>query len=285
MIGVGRWLFKSGAQFSVAYSGFLSQNTGYINSILGCVVLSVALESVLWRADQMAQPAGAVLPSGYAALDGVLPGAGWPRQGLTELLCDPPLSAELRLLAPVLARHTQSGGEVLLLAPPQAPSAAAWTGWGIDPTRLVWVPTQGALDSVWALGECLRARLPLVLLAWLPEVSPLTLRRLQVLAAGALAPCFLVRPAVAASGASPAPLRLRLGAETGGRLRVQVLKRRGVPVSEPLWLDAPPPNLAPLWAGRRQIGQRQSVPMHTPIQTPEASHVVAGSAARKAERA
>ena len=281
MIGVGRGLFKGVQGFSVALIGFLPQNTGYINSILRCVVLPVALESVLWRADQMAQPAGAVLASGHAALDAVLPGAGWPSQGLTELLCDPPLSAELRLLAPALARHTQAGGEVLLLAPPQAPSAAAWGGWGIDPARLVWVPAQGALDSAWAVGECLRARLPLVLLAWLPEVSPLTLRRLQVLAAGALAPCFLVRPAVAASGASPAPLRLRLGAETGGRLRVQLLKRRGALVPESLWLDAPPPSLAPLWAGRRQSGQRQSAPMHTP----EASHVVAGSTARNAERA
>lgn len=242
------------------------------------MVLPVALESVLWRADQLAQPVCAVLPSGCPALDAALPGGGWPSQGLTELLCEVPLSAELRLLAPALARHTQAGGEVLLLAPPQRPQAAAWAAWGIDPARLVWVQPASAHDSAWALGECLRARLPLWLLAWLPEASPLTLRRLQVLAAGAQAPCTLVRPAALAASASPAPLRLRVWPELGWRLGVQVLKRRGAPLTEALWVDATPPALAPLWPQRGG-----AVAPSAPVV--ETDHALAGRAARDALRA
>jgi len=227
----------------------------------------------------MARPAGAVLDSGCAALDAALPGGGWPTQGLTELLCEVPLSAEWRLLAPALARHTQAGGEVLLLAPPQRPQAAACSAWGIDASRLVWVQPGGAHDSAWALGECLRARLPLWLLAWLPEVSPLTLRRLQVLAAGAVAPCTLVRPAAVAASASPAPLRLRVWPEAGWRLGVQVLKRRGAPLTEPLWVDATPPALAALWP------QRAAAPTPTAPAGQETHNALAGCAARDALRA
>ena len=242
-------------------------------------MLPVALESVLWRADQMARPAGAVLESGCPTLDAALPGGGWPTQGLTELLCETPLSAVVRLLAPALARHTQKGGEVLLLAPPQPPLAAAWASWGVDASRLVWLQPGSAHDSAWALGECLRARVPLWLLAWLPEASPLTLRRLQVLAAGAVAPCTLVRPGALAASASPAPLRLRVWPEAGWRLGVQVLKRRGAPLAEPLWVDAAPPALSALWPQRHPVSV-QVAPLGV-----ETSDVVAGRTALDTERA
>ena len=58
----------------------------------------------VWRArDQggSSQPPG--LPTGFSALDGCLPGGGWPRQGLIELLADSPGIGELSLLMPALA--------------------------------------------------------------------------------------------------------------------------------------------------------------------------------------
>lgn len=241
-------------------------------------MLPAALESVLWRADRLVRPDGAAFSSGCQALDTALPGGGWPSQGLTELLCDESLSAETRLLAPALARHTQAGGEVMLLAPPQRPQAVAWSAWGIDTSRMVWVQPGSARANAWTLGECLRTRLPLWLLAWLPEASPLTLRRLQVLAAGAMAPCTLVRPAALAASASPAPLRLRVWPEAGWRLRVQVLKRRGPPLTEPLWVDATPPSLAALWP------HRSGAPSSSAPGLMEKKDAVAGRAARDALR-
>ena len=59
--------------------------------------MSVAVEQLLqqnsarlWRAREKGSSAAAAvpagLPTGYAALDRCLPGAGWPRQGLIEIL-------------------------------------------------------------------------------------------------------------------------------------------------------------------------------------------------------
>ena len=46
----------------------------------------------LWRARERESDSGAAaaagLPTGYAALDRCLPGGGWPRQGLIEILSD-----------------------------------------------------------------------------------------------------------------------------------------------------------------------------------------------------
>src|SRR2546430_407049 len=51
-----------------------------------------ALEEILqrhpiWRGGALAKGVAA-LPTGFAPLDAELPGGGWPRQGLTEILAD-----------------------------------------------------------------------------------------------------------------------------------------------------------------------------------------------------
>ena len=68
--------------------------------------MSAALESVLqhpgiWRGNQRAQTVEDALPTGFAALDELLPGGGWPRGALTELLIGRQGIGELRLLMPV----------------------------------------------------------------------------------------------------------------------------------------------------------------------------------------
>ncbi len=59
----------------------------------------------LWRAREQtgATAESAALPTGYAALDRCLPGGGWPRQGLIEILVDRCGIGELSLLMPALA--------------------------------------------------------------------------------------------------------------------------------------------------------------------------------------
>ena len=51
----------------------------------------------VWRGGALAQAVSAI-PTGFAALDAQLPGGGWPRQGLTELLADEPGIGELGLI-------------------------------------------------------------------------------------------------------------------------------------------------------------------------------------------
>src|ERR1044071_6445717 len=56
----------------------------------------------VWRGRSRA--AVETFPTGFAALDAGLPGGGWPRHGLIEILTPQPGIGELYLLLPVLAR-------------------------------------------------------------------------------------------------------------------------------------------------------------------------------------
>ncbi|HRG72580.1 MAG TPA: SOS cell division inhibitor SulA, partial [Thauera aminoaromatica] len=51
----------------------------------------------VWQASRLAGAAGAVLPTGFSALDAELPGGGWPAGALIELLADRPGVGELSL--------------------------------------------------------------------------------------------------------------------------------------------------------------------------------------------
>ena len=65
------------------------------------------LHPALWRAHQAGRQRDAVVASGFADLDAVLPGGGWPQRALTELLLPHPGVGEIRLLAPALAAVRQ----------------------------------------------------------------------------------------------------------------------------------------------------------------------------------
>jgi hypothetical protein len=51
----------------------------------------------IWRGDRLAQAGADVLPTGFAELDEQLPGGGWPRGALTEILIEREGIGELRL--------------------------------------------------------------------------------------------------------------------------------------------------------------------------------------------
>ena len=91
---------------------------------------------LLWRGDRLARADDAVA-SGFASLDRELPGGGWPKAALTELLADEEGIGELRLLLPALKRPAQSGKWIVLVAPPYIPYAPAFAGSSIDPARVI----------------------------------------------------------------------------------------------------------------------------------------------------
>lgn len=193
------------------------------------------------RGDAFAVAPAPVLASGFARLDAELPGGGWPRGALTELLLDGEGIGELGLLLPALAALTAAGQTVVLVAPPHAAHAPAWAAAGIrlDGLRLVF--PRRPRDALWAGVEALRCGGVAATLLWL---DPLfrgalpgnSLRRLQVAAGKGGGGAFCFRPARLAVEASPAPLRLHLQA-AGRQLRVQVLKRRGPPARQAILLD------------------------------------------------
>lgn len=193
----------------------------------------------VWPAHALSRAALPVLATGEAALDAQLPGGGWPIGALTEILQPPGVHSEWRLLLPALAR---SGlGPVLLVGAPHLPFAPALAAQGMAAARLLWVQAGGPAARLWACEQALRCAEVSAVLAWLPQARSEQLRRLQMAAAEYSKLLFVMRPASAQDEASPAALRLFVRPQTPtavDALQVQLLKRRGPPLAQPLQLTA-----------------------------------------------
>ncbi len=215
------------------------------------------LHPALWRAHQVGQSREAVFSSGHPELDAVLPGGGWPARVLTELLLPHPGIGEWRLLAPALAALQAQQRCVMLFDPPALPFAWALTACGLDVQQLYVVRSREAergrahgllpaADVLWALEQSLRSGHLGAALAWLPaRLAADALRRLQLAAQAHDGPVFLLRDEAQRVRPSPAPLRLWLRPAGADELRVQLLKRRGPPLAQPLRLALAPVLSAP----------------------------------------
>jgi len=205
--------------------------------------VSPSLESVLqhpgiWRGNQRAQTAEDALPTGFAELNALLPGGGWPRGALTEVLLSRQGIGELRLITPALARLSETDGWLAWVAPPYVPYAAALAAAGIDLKRLVVAKPPSEADAWWTAEQALRSGACGALLAWLRAADERRMRRLQLAAETGHTWGVLFRHARAAQDRSPAALRLLLEPVTDG-LAVTILKRRGGPVSKPVFVAMP----------------------------------------------
>ncbi|MDR8017601.1 MULTISPECIES: translesion DNA synthesis-associated protein ImuA [Ectopseudomonas] len=187
----------------------------------------VALEHLfdsrrLWRAQDVAR-APSRQATGHAALDALLPGGGWPDSALSELLVAVSGIGELRLLWPTLARLTQAGERVVLVAPPHLPYSHAWLAAQVDLRQLSIVHAQGR-DALWAAEQCLRSGSCGAVLCWPQQADDRALRRLQVAAETGQTLAFAYRPLGEAINPSPAALRLAIEARPA---QLRVLKCRG----------------------------------------------------------
>ena len=187
----------------------------------------------VWRGDALACAPLPGVPTGFAGLDAELPGGGWPRSGLIELLPARTGVGELALLLPALARISSDElAWLVCVAPPYSLYAPALEAGGVALARLLVASAPGR-DAAWACERALGADGVGAVLAWLPEASVTALRRLQLAAEASRTLLFVFRPVSCAGQSSPAPLRLALEGE-GERLIVRLLKRRGGARSAPL---------------------------------------------------
>jgi hypothetical protein len=181
----------------------------------------------LWRGRGAAIPAG--WSTGFAALDAALPGGGWPRRGLIEVLGCSAGHGELTLWAPLLrqlTRQHETARYCALVAPPFEPFAPAWRAAGIPTDRLLVVRDR---DPLWALEQSLLSGVCAIGFGWLDARANLVaLRRLALAAERGAALGVLIRPARAALDHSPALLRLAVTRTEAGLLCVQLLKGRGL---------------------------------------------------------
>ncbi|HUY04926.1 MAG TPA: translesion DNA synthesis-associated protein ImuA [Rhodocyclaceae bacterium] len=218
----------------------------------------------MWRGDRLASAAIPALASGFARLDAELPGGGWPRGTLTEILSDGAGLGECSLLLPALIRMRQEDRWSLLVAPPHALHGPAWAFAGIDLARLAVVSPTRQRDALWAAEQALASGALGAVLCWTAHADAPQVRRLQVAVAGSKALAFLFRPVRARSESSAAALRLLLSTGSRGTLGVDLLKRRGPPCTRTLTLDVARPLK---W---REEYESESALAGTPSATPPA---------------
>jgi protein ImuA len=197
--------------------------------------------------------------SGHAALDALLPGAGWPVGALTELLHDQPGLGELSLFLPAMIESARQRRRIALIAPPLQPNGPALAARGLDLEQVLLIASERDADSRWAAEQCLRSGLFGVVLLWPGACGDHELRRLQLAAEPSRAVSVLHRPTHYAQLASPAQLRLRLqpGAPSSrpepypmpSQPRLQILKARGLNCSPNAPIEVNGLQLLPLYAG------------------------------------
>jgi hypothetical protein len=185
----------------------------------------------VWRGRSRA--AVETISTGFPALDAGLPGGGWPRHGLIEILTPQPGVGELYLLLPALAAlsRAQPARWCTWVSPPHEPFVPALSAHGVAADRMLVVRTHLPL---WAHEQALRSGACEAALAWLPRASPKAVRRLQLAAERGRALGVLYRSQRFAHEASPAMLRVLLAPLTAADAasfrhgaRVHLLKSRG----------------------------------------------------------
>jgi len=202
------------------------------------------LHPSLWLGHQLGRSGSDAVATGFPRLDAELPGGGWPRRALAELLLPHAGVGEIRLLAPALVAAQHAGRLVMFFDPPAALAAAALAGLGLDTEELLVVQTRTRVipgsDSLWALEQALKSGHVGAVVAWLPpRLRAERLRRLQLAAHNHDGVAFVLREAAAAGRPTASPLRLALQAGGVDRLQLRILKRRGPPLETPLQLALP----------------------------------------------
>jgi len=213
--------------------------------------LAAVLENpAIWRGGDCA-PEPAAIASGFAALDAVLPGRGWPQSALTEIVLAREGIGELRLTLPALARLQAEARDIVWIAPPYLPYAPAFAAAGLDPARLAIVRCANPAAQLWAFEQALRAPECGAAFAWLGLRDDRALRRLAVAAReGRTWGVLWRRPGQTAAASAAVPLRLAL-APDNARLAVRVLKRRGGDLAQPVLVDVGRTELPPALIARR----------------------------------
>jgi len=219
----------------------------------------------VWRGRELAQAQERTVSTGHAVLDAHLPGRGWPLGSLVEVLQHEAQQHVWQLLGPGLAAAMQQGDPAVLVDPPYQPFGPSLRAQGIRPEQLLCVQADRPAARLWAAEQALRCGDVSAVFAWLPRARSEDLRRLHLVAQAGQKLLVAFRPVSVREQSSPARLRLLVqGVEP---MEVQVLKRRGPPLLQPLLLRPHAPLLSALLSSR---GARRPAPALPSL----ASHVL-----------
>ena len=240
-------------------------STSFVDSVLPDSLANAHV----WRAGELGGVSLQTVATGYAGLDQVLPGNGWPQGAMTEVLQPQAGLHEWGLVAPALAAvqgasngmNSIRGQMMVLVGAPHLPFGPALGARQLEMPRMLSVQGKkgNAPSLLWATREALQCADVTAVMAWLPDARSAHLRRLQIAAHAHNKLLFVFRPLRAQQESSPAPLRLLLegAVHEDGNLLIHLLKRRGPPLAAPILLDTRPARLSALLAASRERVRRQ----------------------------
>jgi cell division inhibitor SulA/protein ImuA len=213
---------------------------------------SILADARVWKLTDASASRSSPRPiwsTGRSALDARLPGGGWPRASLIEVLLESAGLGEVQLFLPALVQSQRvEGGEtpwLVWFSPPHEPFAPALAQHGIDLDRLLVVRPVSATEALWAAEQALASGVCAAVLLWLKGSDDRWLRRLKLAAEAGGALGVLFRPERHRFESSPAALRLLLTRGDAGP-RLEILKaqggRPGPVLFESPWLESPLPS-------------------------------------------
>jgi protein ImuA len=241
-------------------------------------VLKVDLATLphVWRVDDLA-PAKAVVATGHSKLDAALPGGGWPTGSLIEILQRVPAHHVWTLVLPaLLAVLQEKSGPAVLVGAPLQPFGPALSAQGLSVERLLCVHSDQPALCLWSTEQAVRCAQVAAVMAWLPRARNEELRRLHLAAQQHDRLLFVFRSLRSRHESSPAVLRLQV--QGIDEIEIEILKRRGPPLLEPVRLAAGSRRLAALLQARKNSRTAHATSDRFPA-VPGRSHVLDRTAA------
>ncbi len=137
----------------------------------------------LWRGCDMAGQGDYGQSTGYPELDAILPGCGWPRNALVEIISPHWGMGELQLLIPLMRSVIAQNKWILWISPPYLLYAPALIQAGIDTGKVLVVQLDTSCkDALWSMEKALQTESCGLVLAWQNWLPGKVVRRLQLAA-------------------------------------------------------------------------------------------------------
>ena len=154
-----------------------------------------------------------VTPTGSTLLDELLPGGGWPKSGLIEIILPDAYSDAMSVLMPALARISQQRRWIALVNPTWPARSQLFTESAVRHERVLQVNPHPGRSALWTAESLLHAGECSVVMAWPNCRTELMGKRLEKAAARGKALGILF--SYAGLQAQPSGVALRIRLESG----------------------------------------------------------------------
>lgn len=166
-----------------------------------------------------------VTASGCPVLDDMLPGGGWPKGGVVELVVPDDHAEAIDLVMPALRRLSMQGRWIALVTPPLPSRASVFTDREINANHVLQVNSHPGRSGLWTVESMLRSGDCAAVLAWPGCDTELMDKRLQKAAMHGKTLCVLFRYESEATHPSGVDVRLKVEVSEGARAVYRVNSR------------------------------------------------------------